>query len=323
MPITSITSDPEALTLTAIGEYPVAVARLWRAWSDPRQLERFWGPPQWPATFTRHDVEVGGRSEYFMTGPKGQTSRGYWVFEAVEPERSMLIRDGFCHEDGSANDELPQSTMAITFESTEAGSRFVAVTTFASLEGMEASLSMGVAEGLAAALAQMDDVIDDLRDHAARFATALEVIDDTHVVVRRVIRGSLAQVWRAHHEPELVRRWMLGPEGWTMPVCDVGQQVGDNYRYEWEKEDGSARFGFVGKVLEQEPPWRAVTTERMIGMEPPGTINELVLRPAPGSHTALELTITYATREMRDAVLASGMVDGMEASYERLESVLG
>ena len=69
MPVQSIAPDLDTLTLTAIGEYPVPVARLWEAWADPRQLERFWGPPGWPATFTRHDLAVGGRSEYHMTGP--------------------------------------------------------------------------------------------------------------------------------------------------------------------------------------------------------------------------------------------------------------
>ncbi|HLL83534.1 MAG TPA: SRPBCC domain-containing protein, partial [Longimicrobium sp.] len=71
MPVTSVSSDADALTLTVIGDYPVPVERLWNAYEDPRQLERFWGPETWPATFTRHDMEVGGRSEYYMTGPDG------------------------------------------------------------------------------------------------------------------------------------------------------------------------------------------------------------------------------------------------------------
>ena len=68
MPIVDLTSNPNDLTLTIVGEYPVPLERLWQAWADPRQLERFWGPPTWPATFTRHDMVEGGRSEDFMTG---------------------------------------------------------------------------------------------------------------------------------------------------------------------------------------------------------------------------------------------------------------
>jgi uncharacterized protein YndB with AHSA1/START domain len=72
VPITSVTKDAAKLTLTVVAEFPVSQQRLWDAYADPRQLERFWGPPDFPATFTRHDMKVGGRSEYFMTGPEGQ-----------------------------------------------------------------------------------------------------------------------------------------------------------------------------------------------------------------------------------------------------------
>ena len=71
MPLTSITKDPATLSLTVVADYPVPQERLWEAFADPRQLERFWGPPFAPATFTRHDFTVGGRAEYFLTGPAG------------------------------------------------------------------------------------------------------------------------------------------------------------------------------------------------------------------------------------------------------------
>ena len=100
MPITSVTSDAEALTLTVVGDYPVPVERLWEAYADPRQLEKFWGPESWPATFTRHDVAEGGRSAYYMTGPDGSSSHGWWRFVGVESGRRMEIEDGFSHEDG-------------------------------------------------------------------------------------------------------------------------------------------------------------------------------------------------------------------------------
>ncbi|MCZ7682867.1 MAG: SRPBCC family protein [Sandaracinaceae bacterium] len=321
MPITSIDSDPTTLTLTAIGDYPVPVERLWRAWTDARQLERFWGPPQWPATFTRHDVREGGGSEYFMTGPNGETSRGYWRFDLVEANRRFSIRDGFAKEDGTPNEAFPEIRMNVVFEATDGGSRFVAISTFPSLEAMERLVSMGMVEGLTAALHQLDDVIADLRASTAG-AAALEVIDDTHVVIRREVRGTLSQLWRAHHEPALLQRWLLGPDGWTMPVCVVAAKVGDTYRYEWESEADGARFGFEGELLESEAPRREVTTERMIGMDGPSTKNELVLSPRPGSRTLIEVRVEYPSKELRDTILGTGMVDGMEASYARLERVL-
>lgn len=111
---------------------------------------------------------------------------------------------------------------------------------------------------------------------------------------------------------------MLGPDGWTMPVCNVATKVGDHYRYEWEKEDGSQRFGFEGDLLEVNPPHRAVTMERMIGVEGPGVLNELTLTSVRGG-TLLSLVMTFDNREMRDMVLGTGMTKGMETSYQRLE----
>jgi uncharacterized protein YndB with AHSA1/START domain len=139
------------------------------------------------------------------------------------------------------------------------------------------------------------------------------------VRISRVIRGTVEQVWHAHHAAELLQRWLLGPDGWTMPVCQVAGRVGDSYRYEWEALDGSGRFGFEGELLESEPPHRAVTTERMIGMDGPGAVNEMTLTAVEGG-TLMTLLITYPSSEVRDMVLATGMTDGMETSYARLEA---
>lgn len=320
MPIVSVTSDPATLTLTSIGEYPVPVELLWGAWADPRQLERFWGPPTWPATFRRHDMQAGGRSEYSMTGPNGEKSNGYWVFEEVVPTSRFVVRDGFADEAGQANDGMPSCRMEMRFESLPGGgSRYVGVTTFPSAEAMQAMVQMGMVEGLTAAMGQLDAVLADLRDHARGFVTNLVVEDDTHVVVTREVRGPLALVWRAHHEASLMQKWLLGPDGWSMPVCEVAAKVGDTYRYEWESADKAQRFGFTGSLVESESPRREVTTESMIGTEGPHTVNELVLTPLPGDRTLIRLRITYPSKELRDLILGTGMVDGMETSYARLE----
>jgi uncharacterized protein YndB with AHSA1/START domain len=159
MPVTSVTSDADALTLTVVGDYPVPVERLWDAFADPRQLERFWGPETWPATFTRHDMSVGGRSAYYMTGPEGESSHGWWRFLAVEQGRAFEVEDGFAHEDGRPNDAMPTMRIAFTFEPTATGSRFTSVTRFHSLEGMERLVEIGMVEGLKSALGQLDAVL--------------------------------------------------------------------------------------------------------------------------------------------------------------------
>lgn len=319
MPITSLTSDAEALTLTLVGDYPVQVARLWEAFADPRQLEKFWGPETWPATFLRHDFAVGGFAHYYMTGPDGSVHHGWWRFVAVEPERRFEIEDGFADEEGRPMDGLPDMRMVFTFESTATGSRFTSVTTFPSLEAMEQLAEMGMVEGLRSAVGQLDDVLADLASFAANRATAAQILSDTDVRISRIIRGTVEQVWRAHHDAELLKRWLLGPDGWTMPVCEVASAVGESYRYEWEKEDGSGRFGFEGELLEFEPPHRAVTSERMIGTSDVSTTNRMTLTPVDAG-TLMTLVITYPSAEVRDAVLGTGMTDGMERSYVRLES---
>src|SRR5690606_5065649 len=279
MPVTSVTKDPDQLTMTVVAEFPVPRQRLWDAYADPRQLEKFWGPVEWPATFTRHDMAVGGRSNYHMTGPDGEKSGGYWEFVAVDAPRSFEVIDGFVGDDGEPNNEMPNMRMVYTFEDIEGGSRMVGVTHFNSLEQLEQLLGMGMEEGMVSAMSQMDDVITDLTSFAAGSGIGVDMLSDTQVRVSRVIRGTVDQVWAAHHDPELMKRWLLGPDGWTMPVCEIAQNVGDTYRNEWEDANGENRFGFTGELLDQTAPHREVTTENMIGMEGPGTTNELTLTP--------------------------------------------
>lgn len=319
MPVTSVTKDPETLTMTVVADFAATVERVWDAYTDPRQIERFWGPPQWPATFTRHDVFPGGRSSYYMSGPDGERAGGYWEFLGVDAKRSFEVLDGFAGPDGEPNTEMPTMRMTFDFEATDAGCRLTTTTYFNTADELEQLIEMGMEEGATAAMGQIDEVLADLTSFAAGRATEAQILSDTHVRVSRVIRGSVQQVWDAHHDPELLARWQLGPDGWTMPVCETAASVGDAFRYEWEDADGENRFGFTGEVLEQHAPLREVFTESMIGMEGPATVNEMTLTPVTGG-ALLSFVIVYPDAELRDTVLGTGMVDGMESSYARLES---
>ena len=321
MPITDVSSNPHDLTLTVVADYPVPVERLWDAYADPRQLERFWGPEQWPATFLQHDMAVGGRSHYYMTGPDGTISRGWFRFLAVEPLKRIEVEDGFADSAGEPNAAMPTMRMVFHFEATPTGSRFRSVTTFNSVEQMEQLVQMGMMEGMRSAMGQIDAVLADLASFAAARGTEAQLLSDTQVRVSRVIRGSAAQVWRAHHDASLMKRWLLGPDGWSMPVCEVATKVGERYRYEWDMNDDSQRFSFEGDLLEIAAPYRSVTTESMIGMPGPGTRNELTLTPVQGG-TLLSILITYPSKELRDMILGTGMTQGMETSYARLEREL-
>lgn len=159
MPIIEIQKDPVALTMTVVAQFAAPVARVWAAYVDPRQLERFWGPPQWPATFVRHDFVVGGRSEYHMTGPDGAKSSGFWEFLTVDPPHSFEVRDGFLGESGAPAAEMPTMRMRFAFEPHAGGTRMVTVTTFPSLQALEQLLGMGMEEGMKAAMGQIDAVL--------------------------------------------------------------------------------------------------------------------------------------------------------------------
>jgi uncharacterized protein YndB with AHSA1/START domain len=322
MPITSVSKDAEALTMTVIADFTAPLRRLWDAYLDPRLLERFWGPPTYPAVFTRHDGCVGGRSEYTMTGPDGDLARGYWQWVAVDECRSFEVHDGFANADGTANSQLPSMRMSFAFEATPDGSRVTTTTYFNSVAELEQLLGMGMEQGMTEAMGQMDAVLADLASFAAGRGTTTQVLSETQVRISRIVRGDLDAVWRAHQEPALVQQWLLGPDGWTMPVCEVATEVGQTYRYEWAQVDGDRQFGFVGTLLSSLPPHRSVTSGTMIDTDGPSTVEELTLT-AVEEGTLLSLLITYPDATVRDAALATGMTDGMESSYARLEALLG
>ena len=316
MPITSVTKDPESLTITVVADFDVAVRRLWDAYLDPRLLERFWGPPTHPVVFTRHDGCVGGRSEYVMTGPAGELRRFSWDWVAVEELASFEVRDG----DGQP--AAGPARMVFRFEPTGTGSRVSTTTYFDSAQDLHQMLEMGMEQGLTEAIGQLDTVLADLAAFAAGDGTITQVLSDTQVRVSRIIRGSVESVWRAHHDPTLLPQWLLGPDGWRMPVCEVATEVGQTYRYEWERLDGAGRFGFTGTLLEWLPPHRSVTTEMMIGTDGPASTNDLTLTGVDGG-TLLSMVMTFPDSAVRDSVLATGMTTGMEASFARLEALLG
>jgi uncharacterized protein YndB with AHSA1/START domain len=160
MTVTAVRKDTDALTMTITAEFDASPERVWQLWADPRQLERWWGPPTYPATFTKHDLAPGSRVEYHMTGPKGDQPRGYWdVLEADAPHR-LVYRDGFANDDGTPNDALPRNEGRVRIESIGNGrTRMSIESIFPSAEAMEQILAMGMEEGLKQAVGQIDAIL--------------------------------------------------------------------------------------------------------------------------------------------------------------------
>ena len=162
MTVTAVRKDPTALTMTLTAEFDAPPARVWDLWADPRQLERWWGPPTYPATFTAHDLVPGGRMEYHMTGPGGDQPHGYWDVLEVDPPRRIVFRDGFAGTDGVPNDDFPRTNARVTIEPIDAGrTRMSIESRFPSAQAMEQLLAMGMEQGLQQAVGQIDAILSD------------------------------------------------------------------------------------------------------------------------------------------------------------------
>jgi uncharacterized protein YndB with AHSA1/START domain len=150
--------------------------------------------------------------------------------------------------------------------------------------------------------------------------TKFDTPNDLEIVVTRVVAAPRRAVFEAFTVPDRIRQWLLGPPGWTMPVCELDLRVGGAWRYTWRKDDG-AEMTLSGTVKEVRPPERMVTTERW-GPEWPETLNTLSLAES-GGKTTITMTIRYPSKQARDAALATGMKAGMDMSFGRLDEVLG
>lgn len=324
MPITSVKIDRGSPTLTIVADFAVPKLRFWDAYADPRQVELLWGPPTYPAKFTRHDMFEGGRSHYAMTGPGGDVSRGYWVFTDVQVLDSFEVVDGFCTDEGVPNPDLPTTRVSFAFEDTPNGSRLTSIAKFNSSEELEQLLAMGMEEGMRQAMGQIDSVVTDNATFAASQPALVQLLDDRRVRTSRVIAGTVDAVWAAHHDSKVVPRWLTA-DGWSMPECVTAAEVGERFRFVWRDDASGDQFQATGEVLESSPPRREVTTEVMTGTgipdDAPETLNELTLTPLAGG-TLVCFVITYPAAATREAVLATGMIDGMEFGYQRLDALL-
>jgi uncharacterized protein YndB with AHSA1/START domain len=160
MTVTAVRKDPQTLTMTVEAEFNASPERVWQLWADPRQLERWWGPPTYPATFTKHDLTPGSRVEYHMTGPGGDQPGGYWeILEADAPHR-LVFRDGFADADGTPNNDLPAGMGRVRIEAVGGGSTRMSIEmVFPSKEAMEQVLAMGIEEGMTLAVGQIDAIL--------------------------------------------------------------------------------------------------------------------------------------------------------------------
>ena len=161
MTVTSVGKDPETLTMSIASEFDASIGQVWSLWQDPRLLERWWGPPGYPATVIDHDLTEGGTIAYFMTGPEGDRQHGWWRVLAVDPPHQLEFEDGFADDAGNPDPAMPTMRIRVSLsEQTGGRTHMSVVTTFPSVEAMDQMITMGMEEGFALALGQIDALLD-------------------------------------------------------------------------------------------------------------------------------------------------------------------
>jgi uncharacterized protein YndB with AHSA1/START domain len=157
---TNVEKDPQARTMTVTTELDATVERAWQLWADPRQLERWWGPPTYPATVVEHDLTPGATVRYFMTSPEGEKFYGMWEVVAVDAPQRLELVDSFADDSGAKNESLPATAMTVTLSERAGGGTMMTMhSQFPSLEAMEQLIEMGMDEGLKEALGQIDGIL--------------------------------------------------------------------------------------------------------------------------------------------------------------------
>jgi len=159
MTVTNVHKDAKALAMTITAEFDAPVDKVWQMWENPRQLEQWWGPPTYPATFVDFDFTPGGTASYFMTGPEGDQPHGWWRITSIEAPHRLEYEDGFANEDGTPNSNMPTMNIAVEIVESGATTRMTVRTTFPSLDAMEQLVSMGMDEGMTAAFGQIDALL--------------------------------------------------------------------------------------------------------------------------------------------------------------------
>jgi uncharacterized protein YndB with AHSA1/START domain len=159
MSVTSVDTDYDNLTITLIADFKAPIDRVWELWSDPRKLERWIGPPSYPATVEKHDLAPGGEIVFFMTDPEGDKSRGIWRITAVDPPTSLEFTDLFADADGTPVANMPVSTVTVGLTEGDGGTRMEMRYMLESREDLEKLLGTGVEEGLRGAVGQMDALL--------------------------------------------------------------------------------------------------------------------------------------------------------------------
>lgn len=162
MTVTDVRKDTDTLTMTITAEFDASVEQVWQLWANPRKLERWWGPPTYPATVIEHNLVAGGSVRYFMTSPEGEKYPGWWKITSVDAPTTLVFEDGFEDENGQPNLDMPVTVSTVTVAAaTDTKTTMRIKAKFPSLESMEQLIAMGMEEGITLAVGQADAIVNE------------------------------------------------------------------------------------------------------------------------------------------------------------------
>jgi len=298
--------------------FEAAPELVWRAWTDPEQVVRWWGPRGFTTTTRAMDVREGGEWRFVMHGPDGRDYANRITFEEVVEPRRLV----YAHQ-GEGADAGVQFRATVLFERTDTGTKLTLRMVFPTREDRDrVCREYGAVEGGIQTVGRLADHLRE-RTGAGRLAMTIALPSEREILIGREFDAPRGRVWDAMTKPELLKKWLFGPPGWEMTECSEETRAGGTFRWAWRGPSGE-EMAMRGVYREVTPPARIVRTETFeFGCEAQtgeqvGTL-ELT---EEGGRTSLRLRLEYPSREARDGAVASGMEHGMAAGYDRLDGVL-
>lgn len=163
MTVWNVDKNAAAKTMVITAEFEAPIVNVWQLWADPRLLERWWGPPGFPATFEHHDLTPGSQITYSMSGPDdGDRFDGTWNVVEVDAPTRLVFEDAIVDDDGTPSDGNSMTRMEIDLEAAGDTTRMILTTHFDSLAGMEQAITMGVVDGMKACMSQIDALLPEI-----------------------------------------------------------------------------------------------------------------------------------------------------------------
>lgn len=311
----ALDADREIVITRAFNAPPELV---WKAWTDPERIVRWFGPNGFSTTIKSMDLRIGGEWRYDMKGPDGRVYPNLVVFREIVPNERLV----YAHRDDAGLEPSTHKTI-VTLERQGRQTRLTLRMVFASTQERDRIVrEYGAAVGGMQTVERLATTLHE-PPTGTRAAMTLAMPSDRVLLITRSFDAPRRMVWDAMTRPELIRKWLFAPPGWTMIECTEDLRPGGRYRWTWNGPDGNLAMVLRGEYKEVDAPERAVRTEVFeLGCQPmPETLATMTLTEA-GSVTTVTFTLLFPNKESRDGAVASGMEQGMTLGYNNLAEML-